>query len=148
MATDLEKILLKETLELIEDFNAKMQSMLISKRDLSTNSKAITTLNTVINEASLYTGLQGVDYFYYVVHGRGPGRMPPPYPNGEWPLSFPAAKKLAKEGNLAKMRPVADAFDKLFNELKAKIVKETGTLMVAYLLKNNTIDVHKEITIG
>lgn len=140
MADKLEIELLRQTKDLIEDFNKEVKTMLVSKRNLSSNSKTINELEVVINESSNYTGLLGVEYFYYVVHGRGPGRFPPPYEDGTWPLPFPAAKVLAEKGNLAKMRPVADAFDVLVKNLIEKINKKVGDVMLAFFIVNTTID--------
>lgn len=148
MANDLEKNLINETEDLVKYFNEQLKTMLLSKRKLKSDSKVMNSFSIEKNESSLFVGSLNTDYFYYVVHGRGPGRFPPPNSDGTWPLPYPAAFKLAKEGNLQKMKPVADSFDKIFNELKEKIKDKVGPIMLAYILKNGVIDVKKEITIG
>jgi hypothetical protein len=140
MADELTSELIKETAELVEKFKADLIQLLLNDRNLKNDSLTINSLKVVINESSRYVSLTGVDYIYYVIHGRGPGRFPPPDPiTGEWKIPFPVALEIAKHGNKAKYLHVANAFDKLYNEFFETVKKKAGKISLAYALRLGTL---------
>ncbi len=139
MSDKLNDELLKETTYYLEGFQKELIVMLKNDRKLKGRSKTLNSLEIVISASGRYVALMGVDYFYYVVHGRGPGRFPPPYENGEWRMPYPVAYKIAKEGNLSKYKPVADKFDNIYDNVVDKLTKKAGEWAMSYLLKNGTL---------
>lgn len=140
MADDLTKELIDSTTELIEQFKVDLIQLLLTDRKLKNDSRTINSLNIVINESSKYVSLNGVDYIYYVIHGRGPGRFPPPDPiTGKWTIPFPVALEIAKKGNRDKYLHVANAFDKLYDEFYEKVKKQAGKIALTYALKIGTL---------
>lgn len=140
MADNLESELLKGTLELVEEFKTNLIQVLLNERKLKSDSNTINSLQVIINESSKYVSLQGVEYIYYVIHGRGPGRFPPPDPiTGKFKIPFPVAKKIAEYGNKAEFVHVVKAFDKIYDELIKKVQKKAGETALAYVLKIGTL---------
>jgi hypothetical protein len=128
------------TKNLIDEFKVDLINMLINERGLKSDSNTIKSLEVVVNESSKYVGLLGVEYIYYVIHGRGPGRFPPPDPiTGEWKIPFPVAKHIAEFGNKDEYLHVANAFDKLYDELISKVVKKSSETSLAYIKKIGTL---------
>lgn len=137
---DLNNELIRETQSLIEQFKIDLINLLKSDRKLKADSKTIESLKVVVSESANYVSLMGVDYIYYVIHGRGPGRFPPPDPiTGKWKIPFPVAEKIAKKGNKAEFLHVANAFDKLYNELISKIKKRSGEISLSYIKRIGVI---------
>jgi hypothetical protein len=141
MADDLNKELIQETAKLVEEFKDKLIEILKNDRKLKADSNSLNSIKLVINESSKYVALQGVDYIYYVINGRGPGRFPPPDPvTGKFKIPYPIAKKIAEKGNKDQYKPVADAFNKAYDELIEKIQKKSGDISLAYILKLGTLN--------
>lgn len=138
--SDLDKQLLANTTALIEDFRLKLIDILRNDRKLKTDSRSLNSLVVEINESGKSITLWGTSYMYYVIHGRGPGRFPPPDPiTGKWKIPFPVAAKIAKFGNKAKYAHVAQAFDKIYNDLLRDLTKQAGNTSLAYVLKLGTV---------
>jgi hypothetical protein len=132
--------LVKETAILVEEFKIRLIEILKNDRRLNSDSNTINSLRLIINESSKYVALMGVDYIYYVIHGRGPGRFPPPNPvTGKFEIPFPIAKEIAEKGNKAKYLHVANAFDKAYEELIEKVKKKSSEISLAYILKIGTL---------
>lgn len=125
--------------ENLTNFREDLVELLTTDRGLNLDSKSVESLITFINESSNYGIITGVNYIYYVIHGRGPGRFPPPDEHGNWPLPFPAAEKIAKHGNKEKYKPIADKFDRLFSDLFNTIRKDSNNISLAYIKKIGTI---------
>lgn len=140
MADELNRQLIEETEILVSEFKQDLIKILQSKRGLKNDSQTINSLRVVVNESSKYVGLMGVDYIYYVIHGRGPGRFPPPDSvTGEWKIPFPVAQEIAKKGNRDKYLHVANAFDRLYDDFIKRVTKKSGEMSLAYALKIGTI---------
>jgi hypothetical protein len=140
MADSLEHELITEATKSIDEFRAKLHDILQNDRKLKADSKSLNSLKILINESAKYVELAGTDYMYYVIHGRGPGRFPPPDPiTGKWLIPFPVAAKIAKFGNKAQYKNVADAFEAAYNELIEKMIKQSGDIALAYVTKFGTI---------
>jgi len=119
----------------VNNFKHDLFNMLTVERGLTSSSKAVESLTIVMNESEKYVGLEAVDYIYYVIHGRGPGKFPPPNNQGKWPLPFPAAKKIAEEGNLQKYKTFADKFDEMYNELIIDVQKESEKVASDFMIR-------------
>jgi hypothetical protein len=138
--SNLDNELMKETAALVEDFNLRLIEILLNDRKLKSDSRTLNSLRIVVNESSKYVALQGVEYIYYVIHGRGPGRFPPPDPiTGKFKIPFPVAERIAKYGNKAQYAPVAAAFDKAYQELIEKVKKKAGKTSLAYIMRIGVI---------
>jgi len=140
MADELNSQLIKETELLVEDFKLKLIDILLNERRLKMDSNTIKSLKVISSETAMYVTLSGVDYIYYVIHGRGPGRFPPPDPiTGKFKIPFPVAKRIAEKGNRAEFAHVARAFDKAYNEFFEKVKKKSGEISLAYVLRTGTL---------
>ena len=140
MADDLSIQLINETKVLIEDFKIQLIKILKNDRKLKSDSRTLNSLKVFADEIGRYVSLHGTDYIYYVIHGRGPGRFPPPNPiTGKWEIPFPVAQEIAKHGNKQKYLHVANAFEKAYDELVEKVRKRAGELSLAYILRLGTI---------
>lgn len=135
MADSLEKEIRDMIERKVNDFKQDLLNMLTGERGLTSSSNAVESLKVVINESEKYVGIEAVDYIYYVIHGRGPGKFPPPNSAGEWPLPYPAAKKIAEEGNLQKYKPFAVQFDKMYNDLIIDVQKESEKIATDFMIK-------------
>ena len=134
MDDDLTKELIEETGVLVEQFKSDLQKMLVSDRRLKLDSRSLNSLTTVINQSSRFVSLEAVDYIYYVINGRAPGRFPPPLPDGAW-LPYPVGKEIAEKGTKIKYAPVAKAFDDLYNKLIEDVNRKAGDISLAYIKK-------------
>lgn len=126
----LNKQLIDNTEKIVSDFKVKFENILKEQRGLDGTSNAFNSLLLVKSYDKQSVSLLAVDYMYYVVHGRGPGKMPPPDENGNWPLPYPVAKKIAMFGNIAKYKPVANSFDAAYEEMLIEIDEMIGNTMV------------------
>jgi hypothetical protein len=131
--------LIKDAAKQIETFKVRLIEILRNDRKLKSDSTSLNSLQVLIKESERYVCLTGVEYMYYVIHGRGPGRFPPPGPDGKWKIPFPVAAKIAKYGNKDKYKPVADLFDLAYNELIENLTKQSGEIALAYVKKFDTI---------
>jgi len=134
----LNRDLIDRTAEVVAQFQVKLENVLREKRQLKNDSETLNSLTLEKDYQGNFVGLTATDYFYYVVHGRGAGKMPPPDKNGNW-LPYPVAKMLAEKGNKEKMKPTADAYDVIFDEMVEAIEKEAGKVALAYIKKTNQI---------
>jgi hypothetical protein len=134
MEDNLTKTLIEETGTLVEQFKLDLQKMLVSDRRLKLDSRSLNSLQVVINESSRFVSLEAIDYIYYVIHGRAPGRFPPPLPDGTW-LPYPVGKEIAEKGTKIKYAPVAKAFDELYNKLIEDVNRKAGDISLAYIKK-------------
>jgi hypothetical protein len=140
MENDLDRQLIEDTEKMVEQFKEDLIRLLISERQLTADSKTIAGLRVESNLSSMNVKLVGLDYIYYVIHGRGPGRFPPPNPlTGKFEIPFPVAKRIAEFGNKAEYQHVANAFDKLYDEFFEKVQKQAGKTALAYALKIGTL---------
>lgn len=142
MEDDLTKQLLEETGILVEQFRLDLIEMLKNDRQLKNDSRTLNSLVTIINETGRSVSIEGVDYIYYVIHGRAPGRFPPPLPDGTW-LPYPVGKRIAEFGTKQKYAPVAAAFDALYNKLLEDVKQQSGKISLAYITKIGTIHTTK-----
>lgn len=134
MADDITKELIEGTTELMEKFKADLINLLLGERQLQNDSNSVNSLKINVNIGSKYVELKGVPYLYYVVHGRGPGRFPPPDPiTGEWKIPYPAAKQIAMFGNKEKYKPVANKYEELISQLIKDVEKKAGEISLAYV---------------
>jgi len=140
MADELNSQLIRETETLVEDFRLKLIDILLSERRLKMDSNTIKSLRVVSDETALHVSLMGVGYIYYVIHGRGPGRFPPPDPiTGKFKIPFPVAKRIAEKGNIAEFAHVARAFDNAYNDFFQKVKRKSGEVSLAYVLRTGTL---------
>lgn len=140
MADDLNDILIKDAESLMIEFKQKLIDLLLTDRKLNNDSKSINALEINVNLSSKYIELTGVNYFYYVIHGRGPGRFPPPDPvTGKWKIPFPVAAEIAEKGNIQKYKPVANKYSLLVDELIENLQKQSGRVALAYVNNLQTI---------
>ena len=140
MADSLDSELIKETAVLVEEFKMRLFEILQNDRKLKPDSRTLNSLRLVVHESSKYVALQGGENIYYVIHGRGPGRFPPPDPiTGKFKIPFPVAERIAKYGNKAQYAPVAAAFDKAYQELIEKVKKKAGQTSLAYIMRIGVI---------
>lgn len=134
MDDELTRQLLDETGKLVDQFKLDLMQILRNDRKLKNDSRSLNSLEVVINESSRYVSLEAVDYIYYVINGRGPGRFPPPLPDGTW-LPYPVGKEIAEKGTKQKYAHVAAAFDELYNKLIEDINRQAGEVSLAYIKK-------------
>ena len=140
MADKLTEDLINGNRKLVEEFKSELIKLLTTTRGLSGDSKTVKSLEVEFSYTGRYVRLIGVEYFYYVINGRGPGRFPPPDEFGNWVVPFPIAQKIAAEGNKAEYKHVADEFDELFNKFVERVKKSSGEITLAFIRKNNVID--------
>jgi len=131
LSDDISNLIEKKVIAFKEDF----LRLLTGERGLTMDSRAVDSLTVIVNENEKFVSLEAVNYIYYVIHGRRPGKFPPPNENGEWPLPYPAAKQIAEFGNIEKYRPIANMFDKMYNELIREIEKESQEVSTVYATK-------------
>jgi hypothetical protein len=132
MDDELTRQLLDETGKLIDQFKLDLMQILRNDRKLKNDSSSLNSLEIVINESSRYVILEAVDYIYYVINGRAPGRFPPPLPDGTW-LPYPVGKEIAEKGTKIKYAPVAKAFNELYDKLIEDVNRQAGDISLAYI---------------